>query len=199
MVDASVFPRIPGFFIASAVYMIGEKAADVILAQSREPRGRLRQPSASQETTTMAYDVQQLLKMSQAELDTLFTASPAGPIPERRGRRHRDHCAGTTYSPSLASFISNFAWQGKVFDGEKGVLRNRILPFGLNAIIAKVYKGDSWLDGKECIVLDYSDTSLLAQWIRDEIREIQPGMYLGKVYWGKQRLIDFVLEFKPAA
>ena len=32
VVDASVFPRIPGFFIATSVYMIGEKAADVILA-----------------------------------------------------------------------------------------------------------------------------------------------------------------------
>jgi choline dehydrogenase len=32
IVDASVFPRIPGFFIASSIYMIGEKAADVILA-----------------------------------------------------------------------------------------------------------------------------------------------------------------------
>ena len=31
VVDASVFPRIPGLFIVSAVYMIGEKAADVIL------------------------------------------------------------------------------------------------------------------------------------------------------------------------
>ncbi|MEX8518869.1 MAG: GMC family oxidoreductase [Leptothrix sp. (in: b-proteobacteria)] len=31
VVDASVFPLIPGFFVASAVYMIGEKAADVIL------------------------------------------------------------------------------------------------------------------------------------------------------------------------
>jgi choline dehydrogenase-like flavoprotein len=35
VVDASVFPRIPGFFIVSAVYMIGEKAADVILAESK--------------------------------------------------------------------------------------------------------------------------------------------------------------------
>jgi len=34
VVDASVFPRIPGFFIASAVYMIGEKAAEVILADA---------------------------------------------------------------------------------------------------------------------------------------------------------------------
>ena len=31
VVDASIFPRIPGFFIASAVYMIAEKAADSIL------------------------------------------------------------------------------------------------------------------------------------------------------------------------
>lgn len=31
VVDASVFPRIPGFFIVSSIYMIGEKAADAIL------------------------------------------------------------------------------------------------------------------------------------------------------------------------
>jgi choline dehydrogenase-like flavoprotein len=34
VVDASVFPRIPGFFIVSAVYMIGEKAAESILADA---------------------------------------------------------------------------------------------------------------------------------------------------------------------
>jgi choline dehydrogenase len=31
IVDASVFPRIPGFFIVTAIYMISEKATDAIL------------------------------------------------------------------------------------------------------------------------------------------------------------------------
>ena len=34
VVDASVFPRIPGFFIVSSIYMIAEKAADAILADA---------------------------------------------------------------------------------------------------------------------------------------------------------------------
>jgi len=31
VVDASVFPKIPGFFIVSAIYMVSEKARDVIV------------------------------------------------------------------------------------------------------------------------------------------------------------------------
>lgn len=143
----------------------------------------------------MAYDVAKLLRMSQAELDALFSASPAGNIPNGEGEGTAIIAPGTTYSDNLARFVSHFAWQGKVFDAQKGQLKNRILPFGLNAIIAKVYKAPSWLDNKECIVLDYSETSLVAQWIRDEIREIEPKFYLGKVYWDKTRLIDFALKF----
>jgi choline dehydrogenase len=39
VVDAAVFPRIPGFFILSAVYMIAEKAADAILADASHKYG----------------------------------------------------------------------------------------------------------------------------------------------------------------
>jgi hypothetical protein len=145
--------------------------------------------------TTMPYDVDQLLRMTQPQLDELFTSSRPGEIPDGEATGTAIVAPGTTYSPEIARFISLFAWQGKIFDAKKGVLRNKILPLGLSAIIAKVYKTDSWLDGKECIVLDYSETSLVAHWIRDEIREISPGVYLGKVYWGRQRLIDFALQF----
>ncbi len=36
IVDASVFPKIPGFFIVTSVYMISEKASDVIIADARQ-------------------------------------------------------------------------------------------------------------------------------------------------------------------
>lgn len=35
IVDASIFPRIPGFFIVSSVYMVSEKATDAILADAK--------------------------------------------------------------------------------------------------------------------------------------------------------------------
>jgi hypothetical protein len=143
----------------------------------------------------MAYDIAKLLAMSQAELDALFTNSPVGNIPNGEGEGTAIIAPGTTYSENVAKFVSHFAWHGKVFDAQKGQLKNKILSLGLNAIIAKVYKGPSWFDNKECIVLDYSETSVVAQWIRDEIREIEPKFYLGKVYWDKKRLIDFALKF----
>ena len=143
----------------------------------------------------MAYDVAQLLAMTQAQLDELFKASQAGDIPDGPAKGTAIIAPGTKYSERIADLINHFGWQGKVFDAKKGGLKNKILFFGLEAILARVYKDKSWLDGQECIVLDYSETSLLAHYIRDEIRLIGPGFYLGKVYWGKDRLIDFCLQF----
>jgi hypothetical protein len=144
----------------------------------------------------MALDAKQLLEMSQQQLDALFSAHDAGPIPDGEGKGIAIIAPGTSFSEPIAKLINIFAWQGKVFDAKAGVLRNHILLLGLTAIIARIYKGPSWLDGKECIVLDYSETSLVASHIRDEIRLIEPGFYLGKVYWDKARLIDFCLDFR---
>ena len=146
----------------------------------------------------MAINAAQLLGMSQKALDDLFMTSPAGPIPNGEAKGTAIIAPGTVFSPEIAEFINVFNWQGKNFDAPHGVLTNRILAIGLNAIVAEVYIGPSWLDGKDCVVLDYSKTSLLAHWIRDEIRLVDQNVYLGVVYWEKTRLIDFCLEF-PAA
>ena|SRR5215469_12090562 len=143
----------------------------------------------------MAYDVPQLLRMTQAQLDELFTSSPVGDIPDGEGKGTAIIAEGTVFSPKIASFINHFAWQGKIFDAKAGLLKNEILPFGVAAIVARVYKGESWFDKKECIVLDYSQTSLVAGWIRDEIRMIQPKFYLGEVFGEQTRLFHFTLEF----
>ena len=143
----------------------------------------------------MSYDVSQLLAMSQAQLDDLFRNSPPGDIPDGPAKGTAIIATGTRYTAHIAQVVNHFGWQGKVFNAQKGLLKNRILVFGLEAIVARVYKTPSWLDNKECIVLDYSDTSLVAHYVRDEIRLIGPGFYLGKVYWAKDRLIDFCLQF----
>jgi hypothetical protein len=135
-----------------------------------------------------------LVRMPANELDALFGSLEAGAIPDGPAKGTAIIGGGRSWSDELAEFINLFAWQGKVFDAKRGVLRNRILPFGLNAILATVYKDPSWMDQKECIAIDYSETSLVAKWIRDEIRMISPQLYLGRVYWDRNPLIHFALE-----
>ena len=140
-------------------------------------------------------DVSQLLEMPAGELDSLFRSSPAGPIPKGEARGTVLVESGTELSGPAAKLVHLLVWQGKVFDPDKGELRNEILPFGIKAVRAAVYKEASWFDGNETIVLDYSKTSLIAHWVRDEIREIAPGVYLGLVYWERDRVLHFALDF----
>jgi hypothetical protein len=140
-------------------------------------------------------DVPQLSAMSQDALDDLYRTSDAGEIPRGEGDGTLLVAPGTRLEAPAEKLVHILAWRGKVFDPDKGELRNEILPFGVEAIRAKVSKQPSWFDGKETIALDYSKTSLVAHWIRDEIREVSPGVYLGLVYWGRRRILHFALKF----
>jgi hypothetical protein len=143
----------------------------------------------------MSLNAKQLLDMSQAQLDKLFYNSPAGALPCGEGEGMYILNPGTKFAPITAKFVHFFVWQGKIFDPETRTLRNKISPFRIEAIVAEVYRDISWFDGKESIALDYSRTSLIQRWIRDEIREITPNLYLGIVYWKKNRLLYFALTF----
>jgi hypothetical protein len=106
---------------------------------------------------------------------------------------------GTEISGPTRVFARWLAWQGKVFNRARGDLLNKVGPTGLQLIRARVYIAPSWFDGKSAIILDYSKTSLLAHKVRDEIREVSPGTYLGIVFYGSDKTINFVLQFPSAA
>ena len=136
-----------------------------------------------------------LRDMSHEELDALFKASPPGPIPAGDAVGTAIVAPGTVLADIAAPIASGLAWQGKVFDPETGTLRNKITPVGVEQIAAKVYKAPSWFDQQECIVLDYSETSFVAQSVRDEIRLVAPNLYLGIVFIGEKKTINFTLQF----
>ena len=146
----------------------------------------------------MHHTIKQWLGMSRAELDAIYRQAQPGQIPQG-DTRGTAIVAGSKLAKPLAWLARLLFWKGKVFDlfppaHEQGILVNKITPFGWKFVVAKVYRDKSWLDGKDTIVIDYSKTSFLAKKIRDEIREVEPGVYLGKVWWGKTRVLDFALN-----
>ncbi len=144
--------------------------------------------------------IKKWLQMSRQELDEIYKNASAGELP-KGDTRGTAILAGSLFSKSVAALARLVAWQGKVFDifapnADAGVLVNKITYFSLTFIVAKVYRDASWMDGKDTIVIDYSTTSFFAKKVRDEIREVEPGLYLGKVWWGKTRVLDFALAYK---
>ena len=140
-----------------------------------------------------------LPSMRGSQLDKLFASAPAGEIPIGKGSGQALMATGMFAARPLVAITRLLAWQGKQFDAPSHTLRNLISPFGFKAITADVYVDASLLDGHPCIVLDYSKTSRVAGWVRDEIREIAPGLYIGLVYAGTRKLpIRFSLAFDSA-
>jgi len=151
--------------------------------------------AASAERPQRMINEQALLQMDYRSLDEVFSGGVSGPIPDGRANGTALMLAGSSINEGIARVVDALAWKGKTFYAQHGVLTNRVSPFGLPAIVAVVYESASWFDGKPCIVLDYSKTSLVARFIRDEIRLVAPALYLGKVYVGRWPAFGFCLRF----
>lgn len=146
-------------------------------------------------STSGRVDPSTIARMSRSQLDQLFRDSPAGPIPEGRARGTAILLPGSGIDRAVSALVRALVWKGKVFSAATGDLKNRIGPLGTPLIRARVYEDRSWFAQGPAIILDYSKTSLVARMIRDEIRQVAPGVYLGQVYWGKKRIALFMLEF----
>jgi hypothetical protein len=122
-------------------------------------------------------DLHTLQQMTVAQLNKLFSASRVGDLPNGR-------LDGTVLLPArpewaaVARLIDRYMWHGKTFDAARGVLYNRFPtahPFSATMSI-----GPSLYDQADCIILDYTDAPVPD--VRDELRQIAPGLYVGKAY-----------------
>ena len=137
-----------------------------------------------------------LIGDTTGELGELFHAGTVDAIPNGHGKGTVLIGTGGPLARLAATLSYALLWRGKVVNAREGRLKNLVTPLAIRAIEAAVYKQNSWYDGEPCIVLDYSKTSFVAHKIRDEIREIAPGVFLGLVFWGRRHVLDFALDFR---
>ena len=143
----------------------------------------------------MPITAQSIAQLPRNEVDQLFRDGEVGQIPDGDAVGTAIFFPSNPLEPLLEKLVQGLAWNGKVVSASTRDLKNKILPLGIQAISADVYTGHSWFDGADCIVLDYSKRSFVAKLVRDEIRRVAPGLYLGLVYWGNTRLLYFTLQF----
>jgi hypothetical protein len=151
-------------------------------------------PTATAGTRAGELDERDLLRLTNKELDVLFRSSPPGPLPRGRLPGTAVLFPGSWICRVLARLVHLLFWQGKVTDASSRTLKNFIGPFGTPAIKALISYDRSWVDGEECVLIDYSRTSLVAGMVRDEVRLVSPKLYLGVVWLWKWRTAWFTVR-----
>ncbi len=140
--------------------------------------------------------LEQLAGLSWSELEQLYRQSAPGSVPTGYTRGKALYCPAAPLTPARAK-LSQTMWHGKHFCPADGTLINQWC-LGMQAVRARVGYGDSWLDGKPSIVMDYRGMAHIWSDVRDEIREVAPGLYLGMMYRCKacqpRMKLFFVLE-----
>lgn len=102
--------------------------------------------------------------------------------------------AGTPLAPLFAVLLS-FIWSGKICDSAADKLINKWGPFGtIQAIPATICVAPSWSSsGGNCVEVNYSTRGPF-RFVRDEIRNVAPGLYLGLMYVNRILVGYFVLS-----
>ena len=124
--------------------------------------------------------LEDLTRMSWDELEQLYRGASPGAVPSGYAKGRALYRPEKPLSGPRAA-TTRLLWKGKHFDPCGGTLVNQWL--GFRAVQARVFYGESWLDGGPSIIMDYDGMSRLV-WAdaRDEIREVAPGLYLGLMF-----------------
>jgi hypothetical protein len=82
--------------------------------------------------------------------------------------------------PRVKARLQGSVWKGKYFHGD-GTFTNRWLG-GIRAGTVGTGVGESWADGRPAVVAQYPPTAPVFGNVRDELRQVGPGVWLGRSY-----------------
>jgi hypothetical protein len=131
--------------------------------------------SAAEEPAALTF--QALSCMTRSQLEAIYRDSAPGTLPS-------GFVQGKTIILPEESFdgrrskMANAFWKGKHIDAAEGTFVNQ-WAIG-RAVRGRACLGESWLDGRPSLILDYAGASpLIWRNSRDELREVAPGLYIG--------------------
>jgi hypothetical protein len=133
------------------------------------------EPGSGEECIT---SLKQLQRLSERDLERLYARAEAAPLPVGFVRGQVLVLAGRPF-PRVGVRVSGLVWKGKHFD-EAGRFINQWT--GFRALSSQAVYGSSWYDGRPCLVLEYSEGTPVFGNMRDEVRELGPGLFLARVY-----------------
>jgi hypothetical protein len=170
-----------------------------------QPYGQSRENIPLDHGPGRAIDSGLLKTMSRKQLSDIYRAAQPGKVPTGAGRPTAMILAGQPLDRPLQALISRL-WHAKVFDPENGKLHHLIA--SRKMINGRVYMGDSMSQaGGKAIIIDFRKTGFpfwFMRPFRDELREVAPGLYLGRSYLrlpqGFVFFANFMLDFSsPSA
>jgi len=197
--------RFPGLSVCSAV------AAALVLLPSAAAAGAERPSEPCSISNAPEQTVENLrFHCDQTQLDSVYTSLPAGPMPHY-GAKARGYWRWYPDARGLDEpgnrLMNLLVWQGKTFYtyDTGGYMMNRVVA-DREGFRSAVYFADGWLDGRRAIIVDYGQAGDYPAdaLFRDEIRMVQPGVYLGFGWrnrehppWTNERSerITFILDF----
>jgi hypothetical protein len=135
-------------------------------------------PAADDLEEGPATSLEQLKGLCIHRLEGLFAGAEVGAFPVGFARGQVLLLTDARHARAKAK-MAGAVWKGKRFE-EDGSFVNQWL--GFRALHSNVEPGTSWLDGQPCGVMEYPPGTPLFANMRDEIREISPGLWLGLMW-----------------
>lgn len=125
------------------------------------------------------HTAERLTSSNWSDLESIYRQIAPGTVPHGFASGQLVYCPHRPLA-GVSSHLAKLWWKGKHFDACSGTVINQWAAG--KAVRARICHGQSRIDGKPAIILDYSKSWPSWRGVRDELREVAPGLYLGAMF-----------------